>query len=175
VASRILGADSLQKKLKRLPEETRTTIRQAIEQSASELVEMQKRLAPVKSGKLRDSIVATMGDGTTPKYAAFQKRGGGKRRSSAVAGDPDLSVRVTAGNSGVRYAHLVEFGTEPHEIRAKRAKALGKNGQFGTKVEHPGASAHPFFYPAYRALKKRVKSRISRATNKAARAVAQGK
>jgi HK97 gp10 family phage protein len=175
VAVKIFGADSLKKKLRKLPQETRTTIRAAIEQSASELVEMQKRLAPKKTGALRDSIVATMGDGSTPKYAAFQKRGGGKRRSSSVAGDPDLSVRVTAGNSAVRYAHLVEFGTEPHEIKAKRAKALGKDGQFGTKVEHPGASAHPYFFPAYRALKKRMKSRISRATNKAAKAVAQGK
>lgn len=129
----------------------------------------------MKSGKLRDSIVATMGDGTTPKYAAFQKRGGGRRRSSGVAGDPDLSVRITAGNSAVRYAHLVELGTEPHTIRAKRAKALGANGPFGTHVEHPGASAHPYFYPAFRALKKRIKSRISRATSKAAKAVAQGK
>ncbi len=34
---------------------------------------------------------------------------------------------------------------------------------------HPGTAPHPFFYAAYRTLKKRVKGRISRAMKKAIR------
>lgn len=51
---------------------------------------------------------------------------------------------VTAGGADVRYAHLVEYGT----------------------ADTP---AQPFFWPAYRSLKKRATSRIKRAIGKAIR------
>lgn len=51
-------------------------------------------------------------------------------------------VLVTAGNSKVRYAHLQEFGTSK-------------------------AAAQPFFWPAYRLLRKRLQNRISRSLAKA--------
>lgn len=59
----------------------------------------------------------------------------------------DLSVTVFAGDDKAFYARWVEFGT--------------------VKMR-----AHPFFFPAYRAVRKRAKSRISRATTKAAKKVA---
>ena len=59
---------------------------------------------------------------------------------SRVAGDTE--VIVSAGNADVRYAHLVEYGT---------AKA----------------EAQPYFWPAFRLLKKRLQNRIKRATKKA--------
>lgn len=134
-------------------------MRQAIAQGADEIVAMQKRLAPVSprgthgnpSGMLRDSIVATWGGGgAIPKYASLRAGTG----SARAAGD--LSITITAGNSAVRYAHLVEFGTAPHP----------QGGKFkGT--EHPGTSPQPFFFPPYRALRRRVKARITRAMKKA--------
>jgi hypothetical protein len=75
---------------------------------------------------------------------------------SGEAGDPDLSVRISAGNSKVRYAHLIEFGTAPHI-----------NGGVFAGTEHPGTQAQPFFYPTYRRLRRRARSRISRAVTKA--------
>lgn len=63
----------------------------------------------------------------------------------------DLTVTIFAGDDKAFYARWVEFGT--------------KDGK-------PGAT--PFFYPAYRALRKRARSRVSRATTKAARKVAAG-
>lgn len=171
MASKVKGLQSLQAKLKRLPPQTRSAIKQALAESADEMVGMMKRLAPVgppsgqqkakgaTAGALRNSITQTWGDGSGPKYAAFQKRSG--KKASPVSGDPDLSVRISAGNSKVRYAHMVEFGTAPHI-----------NGGKFAGTQHPGTAAQPFFYPAYRALRKRVKSRISRATNKAAKAAA---
>lgn len=66
-----------------------------------------------------------------------------------ASGPDDLKITVFAGNSEAFYARWVEFGT--------------------TKMQH-----QPFFYPAYRALRKRVRGRITRATRKAAR-IAAGK
>lgn len=55
---------------------------------------------------------------------------------------PENAVAVTVGNADVRYAHLQEYGTAQ-------------------------APAHPFFWPAYRLLKKRIANRLKRAISKA--------
>ncbi|WP_461222623.1 hypothetical protein [Methylobacterium sp. CM6247] len=55
----------------------------------------------------------------------------------------------------------MEFGTAPHI-----------NGGLFAGTQNPGAKAQPFFYPLYRAYKKRVKARVFRATTKAAKAIA---
>lgn len=135
-----------------LPKRARERIGQAIDEGAAEIVAMQKRLVPKRTGALANSIVATKGGG---KIAYSQGIGGGQ------GGDPDLTVRISAGNSAVRYAHLVEFGTAPHENAGKFAGS-----------DHPGSRARPFFYPPYRALRRRVRSRISRAAKKAAQEIA---
>lgn len=145
--------ERLLRKMAAIPEEIRKAMKDAIAAGADEIVGMQRRLAPVKTGALRASIVATFG-GSGPAHASVGGGGGG---------DSDLSVRITAGNSGVRYAHLVEFGTAPHVVGGIYKGAL-----------HPGSVAKPFFYPGYRALKRRVKSRITRATKKAIRKAAAG-
>jgi HK97 gp10 family phage protein len=158
--AKVEGRARLLAKMRALPTEVRSAIKQALAEGADEITGMQKRLAPVSAtgshgnppGALRDSIVQTWG-GARERYSSLA--------GSAGAGDPDLTVRISAGNSKVRYAHLVEFGTAPHI-----------NGGKFKGTQHPGTPAQPFFYPAYRALRKRVKSRISRATNKAAKKVA---
>ena len=57
---------------------------------------------------------------------------------------PSNAVMVTAGNEEVRYAHLVEHG-------------------------HSEAAAHPFFWPAFRMLRQRIKTRTARDIRKAVR------
>lgn len=57
---------------------------------------------------------------------------------------PENAVVVTVGNSDVRYPHLVEYGTAE-------------------------APAQPFFWPAYRLLKTRIKRRTARGIRKAVR------
>lgn len=59
----------------------------------------------------------------------------------------DLTITVYAGDDQAFYSRFVEHGT----------------------VNRP---ATPFFFPAYRAVRKRARSRISRATTKAAKRVA---
>lgn len=61
---------------------------------------------------------------------------------SRVAGE--LEALVTAGNSDVRYPHNVEHGTAT-------------------------AAARPYFWPAFRTLRKRIEARIRRRMRKAAR------
>jgi HK97 gp10 family phage protein len=69
-----------------------------------------------------------------------------------------MTIVIRAGNAKVRYAHLVEYGTRPH-----------KQGGIFKGTMHPGTSPQPFFWPSYRALKKRVTARIRRAFKKAVR------
>lgn len=57
----------------------------------------------------------------------------------------------------VKYAHLVEFGTAPHVIEARKVEVLfarrfGKwsgGYRLGRKILHPGQPARPFIRPAY--------------------------
>lgn len=62
----------------------------------------------------------------------------------------DLTVTIYAGNDEAFYARWVEFGTKS------------------------GNPAQPFFFPSYRALRRRARSKVSRAINKAAKQVAAG-
>jgi len=154
-AVRILNLAKLDKKLKRLPEAAVIEIRAAMEASANEIVAMMKRLVPVGDyaggGELRDSIGWTWGK--KPKYAqalaVAKSKLGGK-----------LTITIYAGNSRVRYAHLVEFGTAPHKIG---------DGQ------HPGAKKQPYFFVSWRALRKPAKSRINKAVRTSAKKVAASK
>lgn len=137
------------RKLAAIPPKVRSAAKQALAQSADEITEAIRTAAPQgKTGKLKKSIAQTWGGGKV-RYSSLAGLTG-------EAGDPDLSVRISAGNAEVRYAHLVEFGTAPHI----------NGGQFAG-TEHPGTTAVGFFYPTYRRLRRRARSRISRAVTKA--------
>lgn len=138
--------------VREIPKAVHAEVRNAVVAGASLVTDSAKSLAPVNTGALRDSIQFTMGDQDTPRYSAFK---------SSAKGQPELAAIVTAGNSKVRYAHLVEFGTSPHELRGLYAGA-----------QHPGSAAQPFFYPAYRANKAKVKRLVSSAVTKGAKKVA---
>ena len=101
-------------------------------QAASHLTVTMRILAPHDSGDLERSIAATAPGESTPPYS----QPGGSR----VAGDKE--VLITAGNSDVRYAHLVEYGTAE-------------------------AEAQPFFWPAWRLNRKKIRDRIARRFRKA--------
>ncbi len=146
MATSVKGLKELNEKLRRMPIAAKETARASVMQGATDLVNLQRQLVPVDKGDLRESIVATPPGGTTPPYS---QPGGSK-----TAGP--LQAIVTAGNTNVRYAHLVEFGVAPHV-----------NGGLFQGSQNPGAPAQPYFWPAYRALRTRIRSRISRNINKA--------
>lgn len=87
-----------------MPEATRVEIRAAMEQSANEIVDVMRNLAPVDSGDLRNSINWTWGE--APSGALVL----GKTRKS-MAAKAGLSLTIYAGGGSEFYARFVEFGT----------------------------------------------------------------
>ncbi|TCT12666.1 HK97 gp10 family phage protein [Tepidamorphus gemmatus] len=126
--------DRLSRRLEAIPKRVREAVQPALKASGDELVNRMRQLAPEDTGALRDPIEATPAGRTTPAYS----QPGGSRVV------PENSVVVTAGNSDVRYPHLVEYGTAT-------------------------APAQPFFWPAFRLTRKRIETRIKRAISKAVR------
>lgn len=151
--ARVKNRDKLLRKLAALPQRVKDQIKPAIEEGAAEIVKMQKSLVPKgDTGALERSIRTARG--TVNRRTAVLSTG-------EVKGDPDLTLTIVAGDETAYYARWIEFGTAPHENKGKFA---------GT--QNPGIRAQPFFYPPVRALRRRVKSRITRATRKAAKEVA---
>ena len=87
--------------MKAIPNAVRDAVKPALIASAEETAAFQRALAPVDTGRLRDSIAVTPPGHPTPAYS----QPGGSR----VAGDNEAVI--TVGNSDVRYPHLVEYGS----------------------------------------------------------------
>lgn len=149
----VKGISDLNKKVAQLPRRIEAAARAAMETGADELVDMMKRLVPVDSGDLRDSIGWTWGN--APK--------GAKVISQSDPDERGLRITIYAGNEKAYYAAWVEFGTEPHNV----ASGGGNKSFSGDANMHPGSRAQPFFFPSYRSLRKRIRDRIRRETRKA--------
>lgn len=120
----------------RLAEALRQTAQQSgittqdvlIQASNQIMAEMMVR-APVKTGKLRNSI-------------------GVKLEGDKVIIGPDAAVAP--------YAGYVEFGTKPHVIEPKNKSGVlvfKMNGRtiYAKKVHHPGTAPQPYVVPAFEA------------------------
>lgn len=132
MSAKVNGAKKLAATLDGLPKQIEDDIEKSVMKGAEEIAAAARLMAPVDTGELRDSIAVTGPGKRTPAHST---PGGAK-----VTGR--LEAVVTAGNSDVRYAHLVEYGTQDTD-------------------------AQPFFWPAYRNKRDRVKRRIKRETSKA--------
>jgi len=148
----IQGLDRLKRKLRTFPATVEAEIRAAMEVSANEVVALAKSLVPRDTGALAESIGWTWGD--APK---------GSMTLGKVGGTGNLVITIYAGDDKAFWARWVEFGTSPHT-----------NAGMFAGSENPGTRAQPFFYPAYRAVRRRVKGRVTRAVNKAAKRIAVG-
>jgi len=103
----------------------------ALRKGAKEVEAFAKDLVPERTGELKDSIKI--------RRQVSKKRG-------------FVNFFVTAGDrkSGQGwYAHLVEYGTGPHEIRPRKAKSLFIAGLLRTVVNHPGAKGAGFMRRAF--------------------------
>ncbi|NSZ83438.1 HK97 gp10 family phage protein [Agrobacterium tumefaciens] len=142
------GWDRLKRRLEKIPKAVREQTQPAITSAAQDVAAVMKALAPVDDGDLKDSIEVTPGGQKTPPHSQ-------PGRSTVV---PANAAMITAGNSKVRYAHLVEFGTRAHL----------NGGQFaGTK--NPGSRAQPYFFSGFRLAQKKAAAKIKRAMSKAVR------
>lgn len=144
---KVLNRERLRRKLFALAPEIKKGIHPALEKGAQEIVDLAIHLVPVDTGALRNSIDWTWGQ--APKGAISGARG--LRAGGLSDLKSDLLITVYAGNELAYYARWVEFGTSA------------------------GQRAQPFFFPAYRALRKSVKNRIARAAVTAIRKVASGR
>lgn len=120
----IKGNRELSEKLKRLRTVASAPVRIGVGKAAELIVEEQKRLVPVVTGRLRDSI-----------QWSFNAPPSGVRLGGARTGQQANETRafITAGDRKAFYAPFVEFGTtsmqaQPffypgYRIMRKRAKA----------------------------------------------------
>jgi hypothetical protein len=150
MATKVLGLPKLQKKLLAFPQAAKEEIAKAMEESANEIVGMAKSLA--QSSRVRNSIGWTYGD--VPKGALAI--GGIKSRAGIL-------ITIFAGSEEAFMARWEEFGTAPHT-----------NAGIFSGTQHPGTAPRPYFFVSYRANRRRIKSRVSRAISRSAKKVAAG-
>jgi HK97 gp10 family phage protein len=112
--------------LRQTAAESQTTTFDVMVQSANYIRNEMLALVPVRTGVLRNSIHIQV-------------------ETDKVVIGPNLNQAP--------YAGYVEFGTKPHVIRAKKAKALkfqvGGTTVYARKVNHPGTRPHPYVEPAF--------------------------
>lgn len=147
---KIEGRASLLRKFRGMPGAVRSEVSKAVPASANDLVGMMKRLAPSRTGALVASI--------------HRESAGEGYRELIVAGGTAATRREVREGSGVftDEAVLVEFGTKEHKA----------GGMFqGATI--PAIPARPFFFTSWRAMKKSIKGKLSRAMTKGIKKVAQ--
>lgn len=151
ISAKIRNKDKLFAKLSRLAPEAAKEVGLAAQELGNEMVGIARNYAPKDSGDLSESIVMTPGGQVTPSYS---QPGG----AQVV---PEHAALITAGNTKVRYPHLVEYGARAHIA----------GGKFkGAQI--PAIPPQPYFWPAFRMIRRRFRARMSRAVNKAAKEVA---
>lgn len=144
----IRRSKQLSDKLKALRQNTQPRVRAALAEGAGEMVAMMKRLAPDGPGTGDRDLKGTI------KWRFGAPEGGG---SDAKTGrSASTRATIVAGDDKNPEARWQEFGTASHP----------QGGMFkGTR--HPGVRAQPYFFPSYRALRKRAKQLITKAIRNA--------
>lgn len=115
-----------------VPETIKQAVQPTLKRQANNMAATMRGLVPVQDGDLQRSIEVTPAGQQTPPYS---QPGG----SMTV---PENAVAVTVGNTDVRYAHLVEYGT--------------------TKTQ-----AQPYFWPAVRLHRNKATQAIKRGVSRA--------
>lgn len=137
----VKGLARLQARFRQLPEAIRIEVRRTLEMNADDMVDAMKRLVPVESGALRDSIGWTWGK--APKGS--------------------IAVGKVAENESSDMAITIYAGT--------RDKSLGDRDAFYARFQEFGTrnmAANPFFWPSVRSNRTKARSRLSRNVRKAA-------
>jgi len=136
------GIKALEKKLtKTIPEAIRKAASDAMEKGAQEVVDMMKRRVPRDTGELANTIGWTWGD--APK---------GSMVIGEVQNRKYNTMRI-----------LIFAGSEKTRVGSRNQFQLARLLEFGTQEMGP----KPFFFGSWRANKKRVRSRVTRAIREA--------
>lgn len=154
--------DAVMKRLRAVVPDIDQQLEVAQRRAAEELAAAIKARAPVDSGEYRDSIKAV-------KLAGVDHRE--KLTGIQMTKDPNAY--------GIRALYVwrfLEFGSRAHKIKARRKPELVFRASNGAlvrtqEVSHPGTAAKPHIFPTYRAMKKKIRRRISTAVNKALKGI----
>lgn len=128
------GLARFRRRLAAILREVKKAVEPALVKEAHAIADTMERFAPEDTGKLKGSIAVT-GPGRQPP--AYSQPGG----SMTV---PENTAAITVGDTDVRYAHLVEYGT--------------------TRT-----AAKPFFWPAVRLHRQKAQQNIKNAVRRAIR------
>ena len=135
VDMKIQGSEILIKALKTLQEKAEKEIGfKALAAGGRELIKIAREKAPKNTGKLRRSF--------------------GTKQNKKRINEITMSVGIKRGKQYAYYAHMIEFGTRAHTVKAVNKKALantsgaGIQGVFGKEVNIPAIPAKPFLGPA---------------------------
>lgn len=134
------------RKIRYFTEIVRKDIVAAMVLGADEITAQQKALVPEETGAVKKSI-------TWSFVAPPEESGSNTMGDKTPKSTGDLRIWMWAGSAKAYYARWIEFGS--------------KGGAFGPQ------RARPFFFPVWRALKRRIKSRITRNANKAIKKAAK--
>ncbi len=146
----VQGVEVVRRQLAAVPEIMETEVRKAISASATALVAQMNSLKP------DPSIVIGWTWGDAPANALTVGR---------VSGEPRQGVYATI------------YATGPLLENARVPVSLAKVFEFGTKMRRQRTTgrstgmmpAQPFFYPAYRANRRSIRSRVAAAVRRAAK------
>jgi HK97 gp10 family phage protein len=131
---RLEGIDQLTVALKKaLTKHKEADVRKTMRRGAKLIVDEAKRLAPVDSGLLRDSIMIL------PKWSGDPM--------GVYVGPKVKRKRPSKGSVQKEqpyYAAMVEYGTSAHKLGYKGKYVSDKNG-----AQHPGMKGKPYMRPAY--------------------------
>lgn len=134
-------------KMNRLKPEIRKEIETAQERNAKDMARLAQQWAPESrgGGDLKRSIRAELAESLRDRMQTVW--------------------RVVAGDEKAFYARFVEFGT----AAGRRGERVARSGGGTRQVQrtHPGTPAQPYFYVAYRALRKRMARRYREGFRKA--------
>ena len=108
-------------------------------------------LTALLAARMQRAVMLNFRAGGRPAWAGLKARRGrplldtGRLRDSITAASDSKQAVV---GTGVSYAPYHQFGTAPHVITARRAKALafkvGNRTIYRKSVNHPGIPARPF-------------------------------
>lgn len=133
MAVEIPGLQGLVEKLRSLPPKlARSYARKALRAGGNIIRDEARARVPTRTHTLRKSIAYTA---TTSLHGSFK-------------GKVYIKHGKKAKHDGY-YAHMVEFGTKAHLVKARQKRVLS-NGRmiFGRAVWIPAIGAHPFMRPA---------------------------
>jgi hypothetical protein len=137
ISFNVLGVPLVKQQMETFKQSTIKKIRLAINETGKMMVEDARKNVLVASGLTRDSIKYLISyDGMSLDLGVYGKR--------------------------ADVAQMIEFGTKAHTITA-RGKALFWVGADHPikSVNHPGTSANPFLYPAFRRGARYLRTRLA--------------